>query len=238
MSKLKNVTKYFLIVLALLISCSAVMLTTKTYRASTKAQAIAQKATDDKDYLLFKAKRYARANILFYQGALVEEESYAIMAQDLSDSGYNVYLLKTPFNLPVLSQQKALKLIQEKHLKHVYLSGHSLGGVIASSNAKVAKNIDGLILLASYPQSKDDLSQKNLAVLSITASKDKILKWKHYDRAKKRLPKKTDYKNIQGGNHSGFGSYGLQAGDDEATITSTAQEKQVVEYIYTFISAN
>lgn len=238
MTKLKKFTRYFLVILTLLITCSAITLHAKTYRASLKAQAIAQKASNDKDYLLFKPKQQAKANILFYQGALVEEESYAIVARDLADRGYNVYLLKTPLNLPIFGKTKALELIEKKHLKHVYLAGHSLGGVIASSNASAAKNIDGLILLASYPQNKDDLSQKDLAVLSITASKDKVLKWKHYDRAKKWLPKKTKYESIQGGNHSGFGSYGLQAGDGKATITLSAQEKQVVKHIHTFINAN
>ena len=42
------------------------------------------------------------------------------------------------------------------------------------------------------------------------------------------LPADTTYVAIEGGNHAGFGRYGPQAGDNEATITPEAQQAQVV----------
>ena len=159
------------------------------------------------------------------------------MANDLTKSGYDVYILKTPLNLPVLSSQKALTVIKEKNLKNVYLAGHSLGGVVACLNADAAKtDISGLILLASYPSEKTDLSKNKLKVLSITASKDKILKWKQYEDAKKRLPKDTNYVSISGGNHSEFGDYGHQAKDGQASISQKEQENQIVTAITNFIN--
>ncbi|HGC8226922.1 TPA: alpha/beta hydrolase [Streptococcus agalactiae] len=205
-----------------------------TYQASPLARRIAKTATNHKNYLLFRSKGKVKANIIFYQGALVEEEAYSQLARDLADKGYNTYILKTPLNLPVLSPYKAKTIINQNHLTNVYLAGHSLGGVVASQNAKVAP-VRGLILLASYPSSKSDLSHKKLRVLSITASNDHILNWEKYEEAKKRLPNSSTFRTIVGGNHSRFGNYGHQKGDGKATLSHKSSEKQLATFISNFI---
>ncbi|HGD6982632.1 TPA: alpha/beta hydrolase [Streptococcus agalactiae] len=205
-----------------------------TYQASPLARRIAKTATNHKNYLLFRSKGKVKANIIFYQGALVEEEAYSQLARDLADKGYNTYILKTPLNLPVLSPYKAKTIIDQNHLTNVYLAGHSLGGVVASQNAKVAP-VRGLILLASYPSSKSDLSHKKLRVLSITASNDHILNWEKYVEAKKRLPNSSTFRTIVGGNHSRFGNYGHQKGDGKATLSHKSSEKQLATFISNFI---
>ena len=91
----------------------------KTYQAHQSSIAAAKSAKITKDYLLFESKESAKATIIFYQGALVEEKAYANLANDLAESGYNVYILKTPLNLPVLSSKKALAIIKEKNLKNI-----------------------------------------------------------------------------------------------------------------------
>lgn len=205
-----------------------------TYQASPLARRIAKTATNHKNYLLFRSKGKVKANIIFYQGALVEEEAYSQLARDLADKGYNTYILKTPLNLPVLSPYKAKTIIDQNHLTNVYLAGHSLGGVVASQNAKVAP-VRGLILLASYPSRKSDLSHKKLRVLSITASNDHILNWEKYEEAKKRLPNSSTFRTIVGGNHSRFGNYGHQKGDGKATLSHKSSEKQLATFISNFI---
>ena len=205
-----------------------------TYQASPLARRIAKTATNHKNYLLFRSKGKVKANIIFYQGALEEEEAYSQLARDLADKGYNTYILKTPLNLPVLSPYKAKTIIDQNHLTNVYLAGHSLGGVVASQNAKVAP-VRGLILLASYPSSKSDLSHKKLRVLSITASNDHILNWEKYEEAKKRLPNSSTFRTIVGGNHSRFGNYGHQKGDGKATLSHKSSEKQLATFISNFI---
>ncbi|HGI8493845.1 TPA: alpha/beta hydrolase [Streptococcus agalactiae] len=205
-----------------------------TYQASPLARRIAKTATNHKNYLLFRSKGKVKANIIFYQGALVEEEAYSQLARDLADKGYNTYILKPPLNLPVLSPHKAKTIINQNHLTNVYLAGHSLGGVVASQNAKVAP-VRGLILLASYPSRKSDLSHKKLRVLSITASNDHILNWEKYEEAKKRLPNSSTFRTIVGGNHSRFGNYGHQKGDGKATLSHKSSEKQLATFISNFI---
>ncbi len=236
MKKLKKISLGVLVLVLAVLAVGTAVLQHKTYQASSQAQTAAKAATKTtKDYLLFKSSGDTKATIIFYQGALVEETAYATMAKDLAKEGFNVYLLKTPLNLPVLSSQKALKVIKKNNLTNVYLAGHSLGGVVACLNAADSNDITGLILLASYPSEKTDLSNSNLKVLSITASKDKVLKWDNYKAAKKRLPADTQYVTITGGNHSGFGDYGHQDKDGTATISQSEQENQIVSAITNFI---
>lgn len=237
MKKIKKFTLSFLLIIATLIAISGVVLHQKTYQASSEAQTAAKTAESTKDYLFFQSSGTAKASIVFYQGALVEETAYASLAKNLAQEGFDVYLLKTPLNLPVLSSNKALKVIAKNNLSNVYLAGHSLGGVVACLNAADSESqaISVLILLASYPSEKTDLSDSDLKVLSITASNDKVLQWDNYEKAKKRLPDDTEYLTIVGGNHSGFGDYGKQTKDGKATISQTEQENQIISAITNFI---
>ncbi|EQC68978.1 hypothetical protein HSISB1_2055 [Streptococcus sp. HSISB1] len=46
----------------------------KTYQAHKSSMAAAESAKITKDYLFFESKGSTKANIVFYQGALVEEK--------------------------------------------------------------------------------------------------------------------------------------------------------------------
>ena len=114
-----------------------------------------------------------------------------------------------------------------------YISGHSLGGVMASSYAVTHKDeINGLILLASYPV--DDLG--NMPVLSIYGSNDKTLNKETYDESKSLMDNNLTEYVINGGNHAQFGSYGIQSGDGIASISPENQrdqtEKAILDFIY------
>lgn len=54
------------------------------------------------------------------------------------------------------------------------------------------------------------MTESAVPVLSITATKDKVLNQEAYQEAKQYLPERTEYVSINGGNHGGFGSYGEQ----------------------------
>ena len=75
-------------------------------------------------------------------------------------------------------------------------------------------------------------------MLSITASNDKILNQEKYEDGKSRLPQETIYKTIEGGNHSGFGLYGQQNGDGEATLDGEKQQEQLIQLIKNFIETH
>lgn len=168
-------------------------------------------------------------------GALVDLKAYSFMAEELSQRQIDVYLVKSPYELPVLNMNAARNVIKQNHLKNVYLAGHSLGGVVAAQN--IVQDTKGLILLASYPAKNTDLSHRSIRVLSLTATNDKVLKWGNWRSARTRLPRTTQYVSIKGGNHAGFGVYGVQKGDGKATISNEAQQESIVRHIDEFITA-
>ncbi|MGT2832539.1 alpha/beta hydrolase [Streptococcus halotolerans] len=216
-----------------------IVLQNKTYTASPAAKTMAQEAKPVDHSLYFKAKGKTQASLIFFQGALVEEEAYAPLAADLAKERFDVYLLDSPLNLAILSGNRAKQLKDKLAHAPVYLAGHSLGGVIAAQTVEdFSTDTKGLILLASYPSDKTDLSKKDLAVLSVRASQDKVLNQKSYQKAQRRLPKNTSYTTIERGNHAGFGDYGKQAKDGKASISNTKQRQEIVNAIITFIKTS
>ena len=99
----------------------------------------------------------------------------------------------------------------------------------ASYIADHTKDYEGLILLGSY--STVDLSDTELAVLSIFGSEDKVMNREKYDSNKSNLPNNTTEFIIDGGCHAYFGMYGAQNGDGKPTITNEEQIRITVENI-------
>lgn len=233
----KKITIGFWAILALFAIAFA-FLQTKTYSATENAVVTwEQIAIKKSGYDYFPAEN-PKASLIFYGGGLVREEAYAPLASKLADAGIDVYLVVSPLELPIFSKKRAEEVIKTEKLDKAYLAGHSLGGVVSAMSAEQLyeeNKLAGLIFLASYPSDEIDISQLNLPVLSITASQDKVLDLEKYEEAKKRLPQKTEYFQIQGGNHSGFGSYGRQEKDGKASLSPSEQENSVVDKILDFI---
>ena len=51
----------------------------------------------------------------------------------------------------------------------------------------------------------------------------------------KKLPKSTRRVVIKGGNHAGFGDYGIQAYDGERTISREDQQDQTTKHLVAFL---
>lgn len=239
MKRFRKILLSFCLLILLLLAGLLILLENKTYKASPTANKIAQKAQPIDHSLYFKAKGKTKASLIFFQGALVEEKAYAPLAADLAKHGIDVYLLDSPLNLAILSGNRAEQLRDKIARTPVYLAGHSLGGVVATQTVEdFSKDTKGLILLASYPSDKTDLVKKDLAVLSIRASQDKVLNQKAYQEAKSRLPRSTTYLTIDGGNHAGFGDYGRQSKDGDASISNSKQRQEIVKSIINFIKTS
>ena len=211
-----------------------------TYRATPEAQETWNIAAFEQknNWTHFEVTGKKKGTLLFYTGALVEPQAYAKLADGLAKEGIEVYIISSQLNLPVLDNGTMATIVKEEHLDKVFVGGHSLGGVVSTIEAKKLNEmgqVAGLILLASYPDQSTDISETQIPVLSITASNDKILKQEKYEDAKSRLPESTLYKVIEGGNHSGFGLYGQQNGDGEATMSAEEQQKQLIQLIKQFI---
>lgn len=166
----------------------------------------------------------ATKGFILYPGAKVDAKAYAPLCKAIAENGYEVIILDMPLNFAMLDPNKAEKVIKEHdHIKSWVVGGHSLGGVVASRFAAKNKNVDGVVLLASYP-SNDDLKQLGKEVVSIWGSKDGVIKFENLIESKDKLPEDTTYVEIEGANHAQFGDYGKQKGDYDALIS---EEKQL-----------
>lgn len=175
------------------------------------------------------------AHLVYYPGGLVEAESYLYQAALLAESGVNVIIPKMPLKLAILNRDAFYDYYTDDGLPW-YLAGHSLGGASASySVGDDEGKIEGLILLAAYPPSGLDLSQKDIKVLSIQATLDGVLNHSIYNERKALLPADTVYQTIVGGNHAQFGFYGSQRGDNTARISTQKQQSMITAMIISFI---
>lgn len=167
---------------------------------------------------------------IFYPGGGGKAEAYAPICRQIAEQGYEVIIAKMPLNLAVLSPNKADKIISDfDNIDSWSIGGHSLGGVMASKYASTHEEIKGVALYASYP-SDDKLKNSNMEVVSIYGSKDGVINKENLYESKENLPADTIFIEIDGGNHSQFGDYGLQEGDNKAVISGEKQFNITAEY--------
>ena len=166
--------------------------------------------------------------LVFYPGAKVEYTSYAPLMYKIAEKGVDTFIVKMPYNLAFLNINAVSDIISSYEYDNWYIGGHSLGGVVASMDAR-KNDIKGLILLGSYSTKKIDCK-----ALSIYGSNDGVLNLKKY---KKNIKNLTNNKEviIDGGNHAYFGNYGEQKGDKTSVISRIEQQDKTVEEIYNFI---
>ncbi|MGM9975093.1 MAG: alpha/beta hydrolase [Clostridiaceae bacterium] len=211
------------------------------YRADEEAQKVISqegnsKVDEERDYFVFSSENSSSTGIIFYPGGKVEASAYAPLMKDLSEKGYTVVLVKMPFNLAVFDIKAADEVMEEfSEIDNWYLAGHSLGGAMASAyGAKSEGKLQGIILLGAYPSS--DLGEKDLSLLVLYGSEDKVLNRDALEENKINNPKTAKYIEISGGNHAYFGSYGEQDGDGIASLTPEEQRAITVEEIDGFIN--
>lgn len=226
-------------VLVALVIAGLFYIHTISYRPTSQATEAAKIAKNQQGTLIFQGKKEQPA-VIFYQGALVDNASYSLWAKTVSEAGYTVYLVKEPLDLAVISPNKAEKIIQENQLDSYVIGGHSLGGVMASrfaANHQTDDALKGVFFLASYPDKKGSLADFKGQVLSVTGTEDGVLNWDAYHDASQYLPKQTIKKEITGGNHAGFGSYGQQKGDHAAAINNDQQQEEVAATMIAWLNA-
>lgn len=175
------------------------------------------------------------AGFLFYPGGKVEYTAYAPLMLALAERDVLCVLIPMPCNLAVLSPNAAEGIPEQfPELENWYIGGHSLGGSMAASyGAKHPEELGGLVLLAAY--STADLTDFGLDVLSVYGSEDGVLNMEKYEGYRENLPEDMVEIVIPGGNHAGFGSYGAQNGDGEASISSAEQIQYTAERIAEFV---
>jgi hypothetical protein len=173
--------------------------------------------------------------VIFYPGAKVQPEAYSSIASKLATNGYTTIVVKMPFNLAFFGVNRADQVIsQHEEINTWVIGGHSLGGVFASDYAVKHQNIiKGVIYLAAYPNT--NASNATFKGLSIRGSLDGLASSAEISKNLNKFPVNTTFVTIEGGNHYNFGDYGVQAGDNNSTITKEEQQNMTVFYILEFL---
>lgn len=163
--------------------------------------------------------------MIFYPGALVEHTAYLPILDNLRENGIMCVLVEMPYHMAIFGVKSAEPLFDMyPEITNWYMSGHSMGGGMASSYSYDVKDkIQGLILMGAYVYG-DYPPEKSLTI---------------YGTFNSNLEEKINYTEniviIEGGNHAWFGNYGVQEGDPPATITHQEQQDITVNAILEFI---
>lgn len=165
---------------------------------------------------------------VFYPGGHVDYRAYAAPLHKLAAQGYLAILLPVRLNLAFFDVNAADRAIPDfPEIQDWAVGGHSLGGVAASLYAKNNPNLDGMVYWASYP-ADDALKTSAMKFTSIYGTLD-MGGMENFQTSASLLPSDTRFVVIEGGNHSQFGNYGLQPGDNAATISWQEQQAQAVD---------
>ncbi|MHA6526028.1 alpha/beta hydrolase [Tessaracoccus sp. G1721] len=171
--------------------------------------------------------------VAFIPGALVDPRAYIPLLAPLAEAGHPVYIANPPLGIAFLAPGVAAGASQAfPDVTQWVMSGHSLGGVVASSQADSGGEA-GLILLASYPLG--DLSTSELPVLSISGSNDMLTTPDDVEASRATLPGDATFVVIDGGVHAFFGDYGPQAGDGTPEVSREAAQGTTVAAMLSFL---
>ncbi len=177
--------------------------------------------------------RPVTTGLILYPGGRVDPRAYAPAARLIALRGYRVVIVPMPLNLAFFAPRRADAVIAAyPEIQTWAVGGHSLGGAMAALYVDRAAPdaVAGLALWAAYPAEPNDLSDaEDLTALSIYATRDGLMTEEEFEASRPLLPSNTRWVTIEGGNHTQFGAYGAQQGDQPATISRTAQQGMIVE---------
>ena len=175
----------------------------------------------------------SRTGFIFYPGGKVEAKAYLSLLKRISNKGVFCVLCEMPLNLAVLDINAAgRRMKQFPGIKSWFIGGHSLGGSMAAQYATShPEEVSGLVLLAAYSPSE---IPDRMPALLLYGSEDEVMNRYKYAQALSLLSDYTEVV-IPGGNHAGFGDYGAQVGDGQATIASEVQQTKTATEVISFM---
>jgi pimeloyl-ACP methyl ester carboxylesterase len=193
---------------------------------------------EDHNWLVFTpGDADSAAGLVLYPGGRVDYRAYAPHAKAVAEGGFTVVIVPMPLNFAFLGVNRAADVIADfPEIETWAVGGHSLGGAMAAEFSKSNPSlVDGLVLWASYPADNTDFSDSELPVLSIFGSNDQVASLEEIEDSRNRLPEETQYIQIDGGNHAGFGWYGVQNGDGSLEISKADQQNQIAAATKNFL---
>ncbi len=190
------------------------------------------------DFYLFTPAQEGENILIFYPGAMVEPKAYAPLCKKIAANNIRVYLIKMPWGLASkgYNKPKELNLLNDTTKTYI-LSGHSQGAKMCAQFAYENPGlVDQLILIGTSHPRDISLADATISILKIYGSKDGIADEKSILANKSKLPVTTKFARIDGANHSQFGYYGFQLGDNRANISREQQQAEALQHILDFIS--
>jgi alpha-beta hydrolase superfamily lysophospholipase len=181
--------------------------------------------------------------LLFFPGALVDPVAYAPIAHAVAARGYTVLLIQVPMrgafggaDSPELVTRYTRALRETAGgggPARWVVGGHSRGGVISCNVVRSRREgIAGLILIGTSHPRDFSLAHLTIPVTQVYGTRDTVADVEKVVAARRNLPSSSlEIVEIDGGNHSQFGSYGFQPGDWPATISRDEQHRRTVDAI-------
>jgi dienelactone hydrolase len=168
---------------------------------------------------------------IFYPGGRIAHEAYASLMRALATEGYLAIVPHMPLNIAAFRPNIADEIIAVyPNIDRWVISGHSVGGAMAAQYTYAhSESIDGLVIWASYPPDKADLSDLALPVTLIYGGRETGVTDDAVAERQHLLPADTVYVRIEGGDHHQFGSYEINPKDDLAAISRDAQHEQIIQ---------
>ncbi len=164
--------------------------------------------------------------LVFYPGARVDARAYANVLLPLAEAGHRVVIIKEPLGIAFLAAGAAESVAAAAPDVELWVvGGHSLGGVVASTNAD-GGSFYGLLLYASYPVGS--IADADVTVSSIYGLDDGIAAPSTIEASAADLPSDAVLVPIEGAIHSFFGDYGDQPGDGEPGVSREQAQAEIV----------
>lgn len=176
--------------------------------------------------IILKPATATTKGLLLYPGGRVDPAAYAYKMSQVALNGVEVVIVRPPLHLAPLDFHKPSYYTDlASGVTEWYVAGHSVGGVKACQTVHDDPGkFKGLILLGAY--CPDSIANVKIKTLSIGGSNDKLTTPQDIDKNKNLMPSDAKYEMIDGLNHAGFGDYGKQGGDGDASIDSpTARDR-------------
>lgn len=193
--------------------------------------------TQDKT-IVFAPAEDTKTGLVFYPGGLVDPAAYGPVLHKIAEEGTLVIIIPMPLNLAIFNTGAASAVIDSyPEISTWILAGHSLGGASAGIFAENHTSaIDALALWDSYPPDSADLSDNNIAVLSIFGTTDGFPNTDNFDEKRGLLPADAQFVSIEGASHAQFGDYGPQKGDVVPALNLTDQHERIAAIMLEFIN--
>ena len=217
------------------------------YRANSDARAALTNTagvtvTEPGGYWRFQPQQRSEVGLLFFPGALVDPVAYAPLLHAVAERGYDAVLIQVPrrgafggAESPELVSRyvRALRETAVADGATTWVAaGHSRGGVITATVARSApREIAGIVLIGTSHPRDFSLAHLQIPVTQIYGTRDTVADAEKVIAARRNLPSSLTIVEIDGGNHSQFGSYGFQPGDWPATISRAEQQRRTVDAV-------